>query len=234
MQDLLLDINLWMASASWMAFVGCLLWGLVSVLMSPCHLASIPLIVGYVGGQDTPVSERQGALLAVIFSLCLFASIALIGLVGLMLGTLLGDISPVWGLLPGGLLIGLAWQMTRANSCARRLPRQFGKMHLRGKSGAWIIGMSFGLVSGLCTFGFLAPIFVVFADQQQWMFGIAMLLLFAVGHCIPIAMAGSSAALVQRLLNNQAWQCAAAWVRRFAQMMIGATGLYFIAIALTG
>jgi len=26
-------------------------WGILSILLSPCHLASIPLIVGYINGQ---------------------------------------------------------------------------------------------------------------------------------------------------------------------------------------
>ena len=34
------------------------LWGIISVLISPCHLASIPLIIGYIGGQSDLTLKR--------------------------------------------------------------------------------------------------------------------------------------------------------------------------------
>jgi cytochrome c-type biogenesis protein len=57
-----------MGSGVGLAAVGCFLWGVVSVLFSPCHLASIPLIVGYVAGQDRMVEGRQAALYAGLFT----------------------------------------------------------------------------------------------------------------------------------------------------------------------
>ncbi len=47
-----LTINHWMTGSLGPALVGSFLWGMVSVLFSPCHLASIPLIIAYVGGQQ--------------------------------------------------------------------------------------------------------------------------------------------------------------------------------------
>jgi cytochrome c-type biogenesis protein len=55
-----------------------------------------------------------------------------------------------------------------------------------------------------------------------------MILLFAVGHCIPIVIAGSSTALVRRVLENSAWQGAGSWFRRGAGVLIGSLGIYFI------
>ena len=52
-----LAVNAWMTGGTALAALGCFLWGLVSVLFSPCHLASIPLIVGYVAGQETLDAE---------------------------------------------------------------------------------------------------------------------------------------------------------------------------------
>ena len=61
MEQLLLTINQWMTGGTALAGLGCFLWGMVSVLLSPCHLASIPLIVGYVGGQKPLLEGRQAA-----------------------------------------------------------------------------------------------------------------------------------------------------------------------------
>ena len=55
-----LTINEWMTGATWLAALGCFLWGMVSVLFSPCHLASIPLVVAYVAGQEKAAPAAAG------------------------------------------------------------------------------------------------------------------------------------------------------------------------------
>jgi cytochrome c-type biogenesis protein len=55
-----------------------------------------------------------------------------------------------------------------------------------------------------------------------------MILIFAVGHCIPIVIAGSSTALVRRILENSIWQGAGLWFRKGAGALIGCLGLYFV------
>jgi len=55
-----------------------------------------------------------------------------------------------------------------------------------------------------------------------------MILIFAVGHCIPIVIAGSSTALVRRILENSIWQGAGLWFRKGAGVLIGCLGLYFV------
>jgi cytochrome c-type biogenesis protein len=51
---------------------------------------------------------------------------------------------------------------------------------------------------------------------------------FGLGHCIPIAVAGSSAALVRRLLENSRFQRGGLWFRRLAGVAIAGLGVYFI------
>ena len=67
------------------------------------------------------------------------------------------------------------------------------------------------------------------ANPSGLFLGSVMMLLFALGHCLPIAVAGSSTALVRRLTENSAWQGAGAWFRRGAGIVIGLLGAYFIA-----
>ena len=45
LDHIFLTINAWMMGGLFIAAAGCLLWGVVSVALSPCHIASIPLIV---------------------------------------------------------------------------------------------------------------------------------------------------------------------------------------------
>ncbi len=76
-------------------------WGLASLLLSPCHLASIPLVVGFVNGQGQATPAR-GAAIAGAFSLGLFTTIGAIGIVTAAAGRLMGDVGPLGQLRRGG------------------------------------------------------------------------------------------------------------------------------------
>jgi cytochrome c-type biogenesis protein len=102
------------------------------------------------------------------------------------------------------------------------------RLKLRGYFGAFVLGLAYGILSGSCTFGFIAPILAIITVQQKIITGIILIVLFGIGHCIPIAIAGSSTALVRKLMENSAWQGAGTWFRRGAGLLIGLMGLYFI------
>ncbi len=59
----------WISGGVMIAAAGCFLWEMVSVLFSPCHLASIPLIVAYVGGQERAINPRQAGIYAASFTI---------------------------------------------------------------------------------------------------------------------------------------------------------------------
>ena len=46
LDQIFLTVNQWITGGTLLAAAGCFIWGMVSVLLSPCHMASIPLIVG--------------------------------------------------------------------------------------------------------------------------------------------------------------------------------------------
>jgi len=52
LETFFLTVNEWIAGGTAIAALGCFFWGMISVVFSPCHLASIPLIVAYVGAQE--------------------------------------------------------------------------------------------------------------------------------------------------------------------------------------
>ena len=61
LDQLFLMVNSWMTGSIGLALVGSFLWGMVSVLFSPCHLASIPLIRPGPSGHDGCTSRPPGA-----------------------------------------------------------------------------------------------------------------------------------------------------------------------------
>jgi len=222
-----LTVNVWMAGGSAFAVLGCFLWGMISVLFSPCHLASIPLIVAYVGGQQKALVPRQAAGYAVAFSTGLFITIAVIGAICALLGRMLGDIGSYWQILIGAVLIWVALGMLGVEKCSMSGSLLY-RLNFKGLSGAFAMGLGYGILSGSCTFGFIAPILAIITVQQEVATGILFILLFAVGHCLPIAAAGSSTAAVRRLVENSAWQGAGDWFRKGAGAVICLLGVYFI------
>jgi cytochrome c-type biogenesis protein len=227
MESFFLTINQWMEGATTLAALGCFLWGMVSVLFSPCHLASIPLIVAYVGGQEAALKPRQASAYSIAFTLGLFITIAVIGIVCAFLGRMLGDVGNYWQILVGLILLWVALGMMGGEACSASGSLLY-HLNLRGIWGAFALGLAYGVLSGSCTFGFIAPILAIITIQQQVGVGILFITLFAFGHCLPIVIAGSSTAMVRKLIENQAWQGAGMWFRKGAGALIAVLGIYFI------
>jgi cytochrome c-type biogenesis protein len=227
LDSIFLSVNEWMVGGTALAAAGCFVWGMISVLFSPCHLASIPLIVAYVGGQQNALVPRQAAGYAAAFSTGLFITIAVIGAICALLGRMLGDIGTYWQILVGGVLIWVALGMLGVEKCTMSGGLLY-RLNFKGIHGAFGLGLGYGILSGSCTFGFIAPILAIITVQQEVASGILFILLFAVGHCLPIAIAGSSTAAVRRLVENSAWQGAGSWFRKAAGAVICLLGIYFI------
>jgi len=225
--DLLTTVNAWMGDTLALALLGSFLWGMVSVLLSPCHMASIPLIVGYVAGQNEALKARSAARYAIVFTIGLFITIALLGVVCTFLGRMMGEVSPYWTLLIGGILIWVALDMLGVQACSMS-GGALSKLQVRGLSGAFILGLAYGILSGSCTFGFMAPILAVITIQEKIATGILLILAFGIGHCAPIAVAGSSTALIRRILTNQSFQSGSLWFKKGAGIIVGGLGCYFI------
>ncbi len=227
--QLFLTVNSWMMGSIGLALIGSFLWGMVSVLFSPCHLASIPLIIAYVGGQEKIIAGRRAAMFAILFSMGLFLTIAMIGLLCALLGRMLGDVGPYWTIPVGLLLLWIAFDMlAAANTCSLPGGGLLARLQIRGARGAFILGLAYGVLSGSCTFGFIAPLLAIITVQEKIITGLLLITMFAVGHCLPIAVAGSSTALIRKLLDNSALQRAGSWFKRAAGILIAGLGLYFI------
>lgn len=227
LEQAFLTINSWMMGGVLIAAVGCLLWGMVSVALSPCHMASIPLIVSYVAGQDKALKVRDAAYYAGVFSVGLFISIALVGIICSLLGRMLGEIGPYWTILVGAILIWVALDMWGVSACSMS-GSLLSRIKIKGMMGALVLGLAYGILSGSCTFGFIAPILAIITIQQKIMIGIVYIVLFGIGHCIPIAVAGSSTAKVKKLLESSSFHEGSLWFKKCAGAAIALLGFYFV------
>jgi cytochrome c-type biogenesis protein len=82
-----------MTGAPWLAVLAAAGWGVASLVLSPCHLASIPLVVGFIAKRkDTTPLQAFGY--ALLFALGILVSIAAVGGATAAAGRMLGDVGP--------------------------------------------------------------------------------------------------------------------------------------------
>jgi len=228
MDQLFITINSWITAGSWAAMLGAFAWGMISVALSPCHLASIPLMVTYVAGQEAGVNPKGAACYAAAFTGGLFITIALVGVICSLLGLMLGEIGPYWTILVGALLIWVALDMLGVRACSMS-GGLMSRLKVKGVAGAFVLGLAYGVLSGSCTFGFIAPMLAIITVQREIAVGVILILLFGVGHSLPIAIAGSSTALVGKILEDRSFQQGSLWFKRVAGLGVAVLGLYFVA-----
>ena len=77
------------------ALFGALGWGVMSILLSPCHLSSIPLVVGFISSQGQEGVKRSYSL-SLVFGIGILITIGLIGTITASAGRMMGDVG-VWG-----------------------------------------------------------------------------------------------------------------------------------------
>ena len=217
-----------MSGAPLVALVAAFAWGVLSIVLSPCHLASIPLIVGFLQGGG-PVTPRRAAGLSTVFALGILGSIALIGGLTAAAGRMLGDLGP-WGNYAVAIVFfvfGLhLLDILPIPDGWRPAPNQ----PRRGVLGALLFGLLFGVALGPCTFGFMAPVLGVTFGAAKTAPALAMgvLVFFGLGHCTVIGMAGVSSTWVQRWLNWQNETAGAKWLRRGCGVLVLAGGAWLV------
>ncbi len=206
-------------------------WGVCSVIFSPCHLASIPLIVAFIGGQG-PTSPKRSLFISVLFAVGILVTIAVIGLITHATRRMLGDIGPYGNYFVAVFLFVFGLLLLDVIPMPWSGPGQIG-MKRKGPLAAFLLGLIFGLALGPCTFAFMGPVLAVTISlpKAELSYGVLLLLVYGVGHCSVIVAAGTSTSLVQRYLNWDEKSKGALILRKVCGVLVILAGVYFIYIA---
>jgi cytochrome c-type biogenesis protein len=141
---------------------------------------------------------------------------------------MLGDVGSYWTMAVGAILLWVSLDMFGVGACALSAGAM-SRIRVKGLGGAFVLGLAYGVLSGTCTFGFLAPILAIITVRQEVLMGALLIVAFGLGHAIPLAVVGSSVTLVQGLLAHRLVSQGSLYVKRAAGAVIGLLGLYFIA-----
>jgi cytochrome c-type biogenesis protein len=220
-----------MTGSTWLAILAAFGWGILSILLSPCHLSSIPLIVGYISSQGK-LSIRRTFYISLVFSAGILITIALIGIITASLGRLMGDIGGIGNYIVAGIffIVGLyLLDVIKLNW------NGFGLKQTQSRSllTVLILGLLFGLALGPCTFAYMAPVLGIVFQTAKTNYFLAMIFLasFGLGHCSVIVGAGTLTGKVQKYLNWSEESRTILWIKRICGVLVILGGIYFLTIA---
>jgi len=227
MEELLTHLTAALTQSFLIALLGAFLWGVISILLSPCHLASIPLLVGFLATEANSGARRVFRL-SLWFSLGILGSLILIGAITATAGRLLGDLGRVGNGVAALVFVLFGFYLMDV------LPLQWSTPNmptqLRGATGALAFGALFGIGLGPCAFAFLAPVLAVaFARAgSNPGSGLGLLGAFALGHCGVIVAAGTMTQSVEKYLGWTGRHRALKWLRRLCGFLVFVAGIYFL------
>ena len=214
---------------SWtMAVAASFAWGVLSIILSPCHLASIPLIVGFIDEQGR-MSTKRAFMVSFLFASGILLTIGLIGVLTAAAGRMMGDVG-AWGNYFVALIFFVVG-LHLLDVFPMPLPG-FGRTGVRGKGllAAFILGLVFGIALGPCTFAYMAPMLGITFKLAgtNLPYGVILLLAYGIGHCSVIVFSGTFTGMVQRYMDWNERSEGAVMLKKICGALVLAGGVYLI------
>jgi cytochrome c-type biogenesis protein len=211
------------------ALLAATLWGVMSILLSPCHLASIPLIVGFIDDQEETTIARS-FWASLLFSSGILVTIALIGVLTAAAGRIMGDIGGYGNYIVAVIFFAVGLHLLGVipmpwSGCGQQVG-----VRRKGLLAAFLLGLIFGIALGPCSFAYMAPMLAVSfkLGAEQPIYAGSLLLMYGIGHCAVIVLAGTFAVVVQRYKNWNSHSHATVIIKRICGVLVILGGLYML------
>jgi len=228
MEQLFTTLTHAVEGSSIIALVAAFVWGILSILLSPCHLASIPLIVGFINGQGR-ISTKRAFVISMLFAVGILTTIAGIGAVTAAAGRMLGDVGKSINYFVAVIFFVVGLHLLDVIPMPWSGPGQVG-MKRKGMLAAFILGLVFGIAVGPCTFAYMAPMLAVTfrVASTNPTYAASLLIIYGIGHCSVIVFAGTFTEIVQRYMNWTEKSKGTAIVRKICGVLVLLGGIYLI------
>jgi cytochrome c-type biogenesis protein len=228
MEPLFTSLSHAVDGAPMIALCAAFVWGILSVVLSPCHLASIPLIVGFISEQG-PVSTRRAFWTSTLFAVGILVTIAAIGAITAGAGRMLGDVGRYGNYFVAVIFFVVGLHLLGVIPMPFSGPGQVG-LKRKGLLAALMLGLLFGVALGPCTFAYMAPMLGVTFKLARTApcYGASLLLAYGAGHCAVIVLAGTSTEVVQRFLNWNEHSRAVTRIKAACGVLVLLGGLWMI------
>jgi cytochrome c biogenesis protein CcdA len=208
-----------------LAFGAVFLAGVLSSA-SPCVLTTIPLVVGFVGGYGD--GDRWKAFrYSLTFIIGLSLTFTVFGAAAGLLGTMFGTLGGWWYMAAGTVAVAMGGQMMGLYEIRLPVRREYTPKR-GGMTGAFLLGLFFGVVSSPCATPALVVILTCVATKGQVLYGMALLFTYAIGHCLLMLAAGTFTGFVESFARAGGIVNFAIFSKRAGGVIVAAAGLWFI------
>jgi len=210
------------------AMTAAVVWGILSIVLSPCHLAGIPLIVGFID-QQGKMTTRRAFTISLLFSLGILITIGVIGAVTAAAGRMMGDVGRWGNYVVAAIFFVVGLYLLDVIRLPLPNPAQPG-IKSKGLLAAFVLGLVFGVALGPCTFAYMAPMLgVTFRlASTNLAYGVLLLVLYGVGHCGVIVLAGTFTEAVQTYLNWNEKSNGAVLLKKVCGVLVLLGGLWLL------
>ncbi|NMC12581.1 MAG: cytochrome c biogenesis protein CcdA [Chloroflexi bacterium] len=209
--------------------LGLVFLGGIITSIGPCNIATIPLIMGYVGGSHN-LTRSRSFVLALAFAIGLALTFMLLGVVAALIGGFIGVANQWWYYLVAGICFIIGLNMLGVLKL--NLPQWFGglreRIGLKGLPGALALGLVSGLVASQCATPVLAAILTYVMAKGALLYGAVLLFTYALGRGVPVVLAGTFTGALKNFQKLGRWSEV---IEKTSGVIVIGVGMYFLWIA---
>lgn len=167
------------------------IWGVMSVLLSPCHLSTIPMIIAFVNHNQL-LSVRKGFYVSLCFAGGIMLTLIALVILVMMAGFVFSGVDAILKIMVsvvlfvGGLyFVGLFPDMQGS----QLMNYQITEHPFRS---VFFAGIIIGTGLGSCALAFMAPVISIGISNlsNSPLFSLGLMLSFVLGHCLIIGVSG--------------------------------------------
>ena len=229
METLLNHLSQSLSGNPLLAYLGVFIGGIISS-SSPCVLATIPLVIGYVSGYSEG-NRRKALLYSLTFILGLSITFTILGAIASFIGGLFGVTGRTWYFVVGGVAIAIGLQLIGLYEW--NLPVPVLQPKQRGILGAFVLGLIFGIVSSPCATPVLVLILTFAASKGEVLYGTSLLFVYAIGHCALIFLAGIAAGFAESFIKSRGISNITILGKKIGGSIVVLVGLYMVYLGIT-
>lgn len=231
MENLVGNFETYLHASFLMAFLAAYLGGIM-VGLTPCVYPVIPIIVGFIGARGSR-SKSRNFLLALIYVLGMALTYTVLGGFAALTGKLFGQIqaNPWVYFAFGNIALFLGLAMMDLFTLNFRMPGFMQKLqgeNRGGYVGSFLLGSTSGILVGPCTAPVLAVMLVFVGTQQNVVFGMGLLFVFALGMGTLMILLGTFAGILGGLPKSGSWMVL---IKKVFGLILVGVGEYYLIMA---
>ena len=205
------------------------LGGLISSA-SPCVLALVPLVIGYVGGYSQG-DKKKAVKYSITFAFGLSIAFTLMGAAAGFVGSIISTTGAVFYIIVAAVAIIMGLSLMGFFDISRSFRSKI-QPKASGLIGAFLMGGLFGFVSTPCATPVLVVILAYVAVKGQIVYGTFLLFVYSVAHCALLVLAGIATGFVEAFAGSRIALNFSLWTKRLSGALIVLAGLYILYINL--